>query len=86
MSFEISYSVESHERIKEILIFADKSLFLLTKSNFCRFGSHMCACVCVCVCQSWQPVGCCVLPSCPFCYYAAKDLFRLWECESISME
>jgi len=28
MSFERSYSVESHERMKQILIFADKSLLL----------------------------------------------------------
>jgi len=28
MSFERSYSIESHERIKLILIFADKSLLL----------------------------------------------------------
>ena len=29
MSFERSYSVESHERIKQILIFGDKSLLLM---------------------------------------------------------
>ena len=28
MSFERSYSIESHEKIKPILIFADKSLLL----------------------------------------------------------
>ena len=29
MSFERSYSVDSHERIKQLLIFGDKSLLLM---------------------------------------------------------
>jgi len=29
MSFERSYSIESHERIKQIFIFGDKSLLLI---------------------------------------------------------
>jgi len=42
MSFERSYSIESHERIKQILIFADKSLLLLWWVTYKTNSSVVC--------------------------------------------